>query len=306
MRLVKVSTPEGKGVDVVRLAHAAGIPSATVRQEQVHSQEGKVETRDAVDVQTSTPTAKAFIDAVMEAPFFDRSEYSIDVRQPRTVVSKEDPKRLTRPIVIPEPDVFEDLWQFSHVTVSFIGRMLIGGLLVSYGMMKDNLLLIIAGLLFLPLLPLMLAISFGLLTGQRRLAGQGAFALAVAVLLIVAGGAIVALITGPPLLFDKFSTMITAVLISTAVGVGAGFATADDVGRRELIGLAATAQVALIPAWLGISLVLGFDPAGALEETPATRLLTFLVIVATIIAASLITYAALGMHGRALRRFGES
>lgn len=303
MRLVRVKTPEGKGAEVARLAVESGVPQASVFQVEVYGQGGKREVKDLVDVGTSTPAAKAFIDALVAAPFFDVGEYSIDVRQPRTVVSKEGQREVTRPIVIPETDVLEELWQFSHVTRSFVGRMFIGALLLSYGMMKDNLLLMIAGLLFLPLLPLLLSIGFGALTRQWRLAGQGAFALVVATALIVAGGAVVGYVTGPPLYYNRFSTMLTAAVISAAVGVAAGLATADDVGRRELIGLAATAQVALIPAWLGISLVIGFDPIEVVTQSPAGRMLTFLVIVATIIVTSLVTYAALGMRGRGLGRF---
>lgn len=306
MRLVKVSAPAGKGGEVARLAVEVGIPQASLYQVEIYGKDGKRETKDVVDVNTSTPAAKAFIDALMVAPFFDVEHYSIDVRQPRTVVSKEGPRELTRPVVIPEIDVFEDLWQFSHVTSSFVGRMFIGALLLAYGMMKDNLLLMIAGLFFLPLLPLLLSMGFGLLTRQWRLAGQGGFALAVATALIVAGGAVVGYLTGPPLYYNSFSPMSTAALISAAVGVAAGFATSDDVGRRELIGLAATAQVALIPAWLGISLVIGFDPIEAVSSSPARRLLTFPVIVATIIVSSLVTYAALGMRGRGLGHFAAA
>ncbi len=97
--------------------------------------------------------------------------------------------------------------------------------------------------------------------------------------------------------------MATAFLISAAVGVAAGLATADDAGRRELIGLAATAQIALLPAYFGISLVIGFPPLE--PESPAQRALIFLVTVATITAASLVTYVALGMRGRGLRRFAR-
>ena len=42
--------------------------------------------------------------------------------------------------------------------------------------------------------------------------------------------------------------------LPTAVGIAAGLATVDDVGRREMIGLAATAQIA-IPSRLGLDCV---------------------------------------------------
>jgi hypothetical protein len=301
VRLVRVTVPEGKGEEVARLALAAGVPQASV-QPLVSYSEGGREAKEVVDVNTSTPAAKAFIDRLLAAPFFDPDDYSIYIREPRSVVSKEGPDKLTRPIVVPVTDLYEELWQFSRVTVSFVGRMLIGASLLAYGMLKFNLLLMIAGLLFLPLLPTLLALSFGALAGEWRLVARGLFAFLCATALIVAGGAAAAALMGPPLRFHEFSSTGVAALLSVLVGVAAGFATTDDVGRREMLGLAATAQVATIPAWLGISLVIGFSQE--VDPTPPSRrLLTFAVIVAAIVLGSLVTYALLGARGAGLRKF---
>lgn len=302
MRLVKVKTPEGQAREVARLAHEAGIESVSFSQVTTLGSDGSAERNDTINADTSTPKAKAFVAAVLDAPFFDPEKYSVEIRQPRSVVSRERVRGLTWPVAVPAVDIYEELWQFSHVTLSFVGRMLIGAVLLSYGMMEQNLLLMVAGLLFLPLLPTLLAVSFGALSREWRLAGQGLFAFVVAAVLIAAGGAIVAAVVGPPLRFNTFSGMLTAAVISTLVGVAAALADSDDVGRREMIGLAATAQVALIPAWFGISLVIGFSQA--VDPTPPPRrLLTFAVIVAAIIAASLATYALLGLRGRGLHKF---
>jgi hypothetical protein len=159
-------------------------------------------------------------------------------------------------------------------------------------------------LLFIPLLPLMLSVGFGLWTQQWRLAVQGLFSLTVAVLLLVTGGLIVGLLTVPPVRYSEFTSLGTGLLISIAVGVAAGLATADDVGRREMIGLAATAQIAIIPAWLGLCLIHGF-PVG--DGTPISRrVLGLLISIAAIILSSLITYALLGIKGSALRCFKTS
>jgi hypothetical protein len=56
------------------------------------------------------------------------------------------------------------------------------------------------------------------------------------------------------------------------------------VGKRELIGLAAAAQLGPIPAWLGIACVQGFD------TSPLRRLLSFLGNVLLIVASSGIVY----------------
>jgi Domain of unknown function (DUF389) len=304
MRLVRVKTPEGKGADVAQIAFDAGIEQVTIHQQQVLKVDKSQETKDVVDVETATPTAKSFVDAVMSAPFFDAKEYSIAIRQPRAIVSREKPQKVTWPLVEPSVDIYEELWQFSHVTYGFIGRVLIASLLLAYGMIEYKLLLMIAGLLFLPLLPLLLAMGFGLWTRQWRLAGQGLFAFVVATLLLIGGGALVAWMTDPPMKYNEHNTLLVSFLISLAVGIAAGLATVDDVGRREMIGLAATAQIAILPVWFGVSLVFGFPVMDS--ATPKERALAFLINVATIIVAAFGTYALVRMRGEGLRRFAES
>ena len=233
----------------------------------------------------------------MASPRFDPTAWSISVREPRSIVSTVDVAAITRPLVVPAIDLLEELWQFSHVTFGFVGRVGIAAMILAYGMIEANLLLMIAGLLFLPLLPVLLAIGFGLWTREWRLAGQGAFALVIGIALVIGAGAVVALVAEPPLRFAQFSPPLVSVLVSAAVGIAAGLGSADDAGRRELIGLAATAQVVLLPAWLGISLVFGFPSDVSVPQ----RIATFGLIVATIIAAAIGTYAVIGVRGRAAR-----
>jgi hypothetical protein len=298
MLLVKVKAPEGSDAEVARLAFSVGLSEASVHQEYVHGPDRR---RDVIEVQASTPTAKALIEAVMASPRFDPLEWSISVREPRSIVSNVGPAAITRPLVVPAIDLLEELWQFSHVTFGFVGRVAIAAMILAYGMIAANLLLMIAGLLFLPLLPVLLAIGFGLWTREWRLAGQGVLALVVGVALVIGGAAGVALMAEPPLRFAQFSPPLVSVLVSAAVGIAAGLGSADDAGRRELIGLAATAQVVLLPAWLGISLVFGF-PA---DVSVPRRIATFGLIVATIVAAALGTYAVIGVRARAVRSCAE-
>ena len=300
MRLVRVKTPQGKGNDVARLAFEVGLEQVAIHQQQTLKSDGQQKTKDVVDVETATPTAKAFVDALMVAPFFDATEYSIAIRQPRSIVSREKPQKITWPLVEPSVDIYEELWQFSHVTYGFIGRVLIAALLLAYGIIEHKLLIMIAGLLFLPFLPLLLAMGFGLWTRQWRLALQGLFAFIVATALLVCGGAVVAFMADPPMKYNEHNTLLVGFLSSLAVGVAAGLATVDDVGRREMIGLAATAQIAIIPVWFGVSCVFGFPVMDS--ATPAQRTLSFLVNVATIIAAAFVTYALVRMRGDALER----
>ena len=88
MRLIKVSAPEGRGEDVARAAFSVGIEKVSVHQTKSLHSDGKTETKDSVDVETSTPKGKRFVDAVLAADFYDPSEFSIAVRQPRSIISK--------------------------------------------------------------------------------------------------------------------------------------------------------------------------------------------------------------------------
>jgi hypothetical protein len=123
----------------------------------------------------------------------------------------------------------------------------------------------------------------------------------VATFLLIIGGVVVGLISDSPVRYSEFNSTGTGVLISCVVGIAAGLATADDVGRREMIGLAATAQVAIVPAWLGLCWVLGFP---VLDPTPPSRrFLGLLLNIATIVVTSLVTYALIGVKGSALKCF---
>jgi hypothetical protein len=146
----------------------------------------------------------------------------------------------------------------------------------------------------------MLAIAFGLKTREWRITVQGVAALLAATALLMGGGAAVALMTNPPILYNESNSLLTSFLISLAVGVAAVLASVDDAGRREVIGLAATAQVAIIPVWFGISFVFGFP--SSVSEPPLKRATTFLTNVATIIIAALVTYAVLRVRGEGIRR----
>jgi Domain of unknown function (DUF389) len=297
MRLVRVKAPQGKGRDIARVAFDAGISRVGVHQHQILTMNEQEETKDIVDIEAATPIAKAFVDSLMQTTFFDPKQYSITVRQPRSVVTHEQVAKITLPLAEPTLDIFEELWQFSHVTLGFVGRIFIASLFLAYGIIGAKILLIVAGLLFLPVLPPILAIGFGIWTKEWRLVGQGFFALLVASTLGMVAGILTALVESPPIKFNESNPLLISFLISFGVGVAAGLATADDVGRREMIGLAATAQVAILPVWFGVCSIFGFP------SSPIERGITFLINVATIISASYATYACLRMQGGALRRF---
>jgi hypothetical protein len=301
MRQITITAPAGSGSHVAQIAFAVGISHVSVSEKRIFEADGSETIKDSIELDVGTSSAKAFLDQFTSAPFFSREKYSIAVRQPRALVSPGQLSRLTRPLVEPSVDIFEELWQFSQVTYGFVGRILMGGLLLAYGLVEYKLLFMIAGLLFIPLLPLMLSVGFGLWTQQWRLVAQGIGSLAIAMSLLVIGGGVVGLLTTPPVQYSDFTSLPTGLLISLVVGIAAGLATADDVGRREMIGLAATAQIAIVPAWFGLSLVLGFPAAD--QTPPARRILGLLINVVAIVVASLGTYAAIGIKRSSLNFF---
>ena len=103
------------------------------------------------------------------------------------------------------------------------------------------------------------------------------------------GGVAVALFEHGPILFQGFKSPLPSFAISAFIGITAGLSAADDTGRRYLIGVAASVQLAIFPVWYGAALVLGL-PA---SEVVKARSLSFLINFVTIAATALASYAAL-------------
>lgn len=78
----------------------------------------------------------------------------------------------------------------------------------------------------------------------------------------------------------------------------------DDVGKREMIGLAASAQTALVPVWFGIGTVLGFSDASGQSQV-GVRAGSFTVNVLTLILASLAVHIFGGTVNGAMKKFGK-
>jgi len=271
-----------------------GIKEATVYPAYSYGPEHPV---DSLDVAVSTREAKVFVDALMDAPFFDPNEYTIAIRQPRTIIRSDRIENITWPVVEPITDIYEDLWQYTHVTGSFIARVAVSALLIAHGLVEDNALTLAAGLLFIPLLRAVLAISFGAWTGELRLAAQGAFALAAGLGLTVLGGVVVGLVSQPPVRFEHFAAPLVGLLISAIVGVAAAVANADDTGERQLIGLGIGAQIAIIPSWFGLALIYG------LPEMTGERLVGLALNLAALLVTTVVAFAIMGLRSPGLRRF---
>src|SRR5204863_7707740 len=132
----------------------------------------------------------------------------------------------------------------------------------------------------------------GLWNRDRRLAMQGLRAVIVSTALAVLAGAVVAWISGGPILFGGFKSPLSSFAISAVIGITAGLSEADDTGRRYLIGVAAAVQLAIFPVWLGAAWATGLLSPGIVES----RLASFLINPATITLSAVAAYAALNLR----------
>jgi hypothetical protein len=121
--------------------------------------------------------------------------------------------------------------------------------------------------------------------------------------LVVGSGAVVAVTSSPPMEFRDFSPLPTGLMLSIAIGVAAGYATTDDVGWRQLMGLAAASQITLVPAWLGVALVIGFSEIGS--TAPVERLLSWGLNLAAIVGTIVAVYVLQGLKATDVKRWLE-
>src|SRR5579884_2372930 len=299
MHEIRVKAPAGKGAEIAAAALKTGIAEASLSTVYVH---GPDERHDMVSVEVSTRQAKMFVDAVFKHESFDPHTWSITARELRAIFSRQPAREITYPLPEPTIDVFEDLWQLSHITPSYVARAFGAAVLLADGMLDNKPIPIVVAALFLPFLSNVLAMSFGLYAGDRGLARQGATAILVSMICSVAAGALGAALHGPPMAYNDFEGPLLSFGISAVIGIAAGLASADDAGRRYLIGVAAAVQYAIYPVWFGISLVLGFPSKSVTVE----RLWTLAINVGTIAAFAAVAYGAIGMRRDEVRRFVQS
>lgn len=300
MRLVTVRAPKGHGEKVAEIAFQADIVQVALHEAKALRRGENSKLQDVVEIETATPKAKQFIETLMDSPFYDPNTFSFTIRHPESIFASEVPEKETHPITRPTTDVYEELWQFSKVTVSLVGRVFLSSLLLAYGMREGYMPLIIASLLFLPYHHHMLSIALGGSIGEWRFFGRGLWAFFVATICITAAGICIGLLMEPGIKFTDFHTSpLNSFLIAVAIGIAAGLAAVDDAGRRELIGLAATAHISVYPVWFGMKFIFGFAPT----DKPVESLLIFLMDVITLILFAAVTFKIMKMHGSGIRRF---
>jgi hypothetical protein len=296
MHEIRVTVPEGRAKDVAELALRVGIKQATVTKVFAY---GSNCNKEIVSAETSTPLGKKFADLVLTSEWFDSREYSITTRELRAVVTDAHPREITRPMIEPPINVFEDLWQLNHLTISYYARTVAGAAILAYGMVLNDAVTIVVAALFLPFLSQSIAVGFGPWAGDWGLARQGLKALAVSTLASLLAGIAIAFLHGPPMLFHGYLSPLASFVISAIIGITAGFITADDAGRRYLIGVAAAVQFGVFPVWLGFSIVEGFPD----RRTTLVRIATFAINLVTITLFALIGYLLLDIKRKDVRAF---
>jgi hypothetical protein len=289
MHEVRVTVSRGSGSAIAKAALEAGIQRITVCPVQVIDSHADAE---IVSVETSTPRAKAFLHRVLSSGEVDLGNTSITTREVRAILDGDPVRELTYPAVEPTVEVFQDLWQLNHLTPSFIARALAAAILLGYGMLRADPVSIVVAALFLPFMSQVLGLAFGAWAGDWKLAAQSAAALAVSLIISVLAGITLAVILGGPLQFDGFKSPVLSVMMSLVIGAAAGLSTADDAGRRYLIGVAAAAQSGIFAVWAGFALVLGFPD----RATTIARLLTLPLNVCAIGIAGCVSYALIGLR----------
>lgn len=296
MHEIRVTVPQGQAKQVAEVAHAVGIAEVAVYGVFA---DGPNQTKETISAQTSTPKAKLFTDRVLSAPWYDAKNSSISSRELRALVMGDDPHEITQPMLEPPINIFEDLWQLNHLTISYMARAISGALLLAYGMLENDPITIVVAALFLPFLSQALAISFGIWSGEFRLTLHGLKCLGFSTIVSVAAGMIVVLMHGGPMRYQMFAPPLTSFLISAVIGVTAGIITADDAGRRYMIGVAAAVQYGIFPVWFGFCLIGGFPNA----HIVAVRLGAFAINVGTIALFGLVGYLLLDIKRRDVQGF---
>src|ERR1051326_1077593 len=270
--------------EVIRIAQSVGVAEAMTSEVFVHGPNVK---RILFSAETSTPRARALAEALMNARGLRNTGMTLTSREVRAIVSDAPVEALTKPMSEPFPDVVQDLWQLSHVTWSYLGRAVSGALLLGSGIIEDNPIAILASALFLPFLAQVLAVGVGLWSRDKKLTIHGLKAVGASIALGFLGGLVVAAIEGGPIGFHGFKGPLSSFAISAIIGITAGLSSADDTGRRYLIGVAAAVQLAVFPVWLGATAVLGIPN----YEVVVHHFSSFSINLLTITVASVAAYA---------------
>jgi hypothetical protein len=86
--------------EAARLAHASGIERIAIFDVYI---DGPNLRHKTVSVETSTPKARLFVEALLTSPVLSTVEYSLTSRELRAIVDRTDLAEVTRPMSEPFP-----------------------------------------------------------------------------------------------------------------------------------------------------------------------------------------------------------
>jgi hypothetical protein len=291
MRRMTIAVEPDMAARVIDLAIAAGAASVTRNSAQRIDADGTERAQAVLDLYLPAPGAGDLTRSLSHLP---PGSWSMASGRPRAIHDGFPLARETRPYPVAGMEIEEDLWEFCQITISMILRVVLASALVAYGMITGNLPVMLAGLLFLPYHHVLLALALGLVRRRWHLVAHGAVVFFLTTLTIAGAGAAVAWVKGGELGWQAVSGAGGAVFIGLVVGAAAALASADDAGRHELIGLAATAHLSVLPVWGGIMAVLGHAEGPEITA----RALDFVLSVLSLIAAAGVVFLFAGAsHG---------
>ena len=86
MHEIRATLPTEYTEEAARLAHGAGIERVSVAEVYIH---GPGLRQQVLSVETSTPKAKAFVDALLNSPALSKVDYTLTSREVRSIVNSE-------------------------------------------------------------------------------------------------------------------------------------------------------------------------------------------------------------------------
>jgi len=290
VRQIRIAVDPSCADRAQRLARAAGAPSL-LRSEADHiAPDGTTTRRVILDLALPAPAARRLIAGLSRLP---PGAWTLSSVHPRALRSTRTTRDETPPYPVPAAEIEADLWSFVHITHGLVIRVVLAAVLVAQGMLHGDLPMMIARLLFLPYHHALIAIAFAAVVRQPRLALRGGLVFLLTTLLIAGAGALTALAAPGPPLWEPPAGLATAIAIGAVVGAAAAIASADDAGRRELIGLAATAHLSVLPVWAGVVAVTG-SGAGTGGPAYAARAADFAAAAAAITLAAALAFVLTG------------
>ncbi|WP_434419793.1 hypothetical protein [Nannocystis pusilla] len=291
MREIRLTVPRGSAEAVFAVARAAGIAEASVHEVRVLG--GEPATAEELALKSSAPKIREFLRALLCSPLFDRRKIKFSAHEVLALVNEESAQRVTVPAGVPLTDVHHDLWRHCHVTASLVARTCVSAALLAYAMLHQDTLLAVGALIFTPFSPLVLSAALGVAARRTELTRQALRVLLVALVLSLSAAALTGALVGGTMPAEDFGGPTRNFVASALIGVMAALADSDEVGRRQLLGLAMAYPFVRLIVWLGLTLALG-EPEGGDRLHDALLLLGNAVVMT---AAAATTYRVIGRDG---------